>query len=95
MDVSQYDSYTQWKAEEDRDCLELYPTKVGTKWTANLRPSWTVIATATATMSWHGPHSTCTSEALQLDKENEYDGLEDGTWDELAETTFNMSFRSV
>jgi hypothetical protein len=33
MDVSQHDSYTPWKAEEDRDCLELYPTKVGTQWT--------------------------------------------------------------
>ena len=31
----------------------------------------------------------------KLDRDNNNDGDKDGTWDELAETTFNMYFKSL
>jgi hypothetical protein len=87
MGVSHHDSYTQWKAEGNRYCLESSLTKVGTKWMVNLRPPCKLDGDSDG----HGDDDgylydelAQTSRSLletwdleELDKENEYDGLED------------------
>ena len=88
MDVSQHNSYTQWKTE-DRDCLDLFPTKVGTKWKVDLqlpKPDGDrdgdgdedgvcdELARTTFDMYFRSLFKTW-NELEQLDKENEYDGL--------------------
>jgi hypothetical protein len=46
---------------------------------------------------WRKFKSKCivSLRSSKLDRDNNNDGDKDGTWDELAETTFNMYFKSA
>ncbi|KAN0070261.1 hypothetical protein V8E54_006337 [Elaphomyces granulatus] len=74
----------------DVDCLELFPTKVGTKWTVDLQRS-----KPDSDRDGDGDEDGVCDElartTFMIRHRMNTMASEDGTWDELAETTFNIA----